>query len=302
MEKLNIGLIGFGKMGQAIAYRLRQSNISVFCFDLNQESLDQATKIGIVPADSLQKLAEHTSIFWVMVPVGPSVEKTIHELQKYIKKGAIIIDGGNSKFFDSIVRYEQLKEKEIHFLDCGTSGGLQAKELGFSLMVGGDKSVYEQVEPLLKIIAAPGGYNYMGPAGAGHYVKMVHNAIEYGILQSYAEGFHLLKDGQYKNLDLQKIATTWQNGSVIRSWLLNLAKNIFTKNIDVSSFDGKIAQGGTGKWAVEEAEKQNVTFSVIKESLQVRNESQKTGGNYATKLVALLRNQFGGHEAKKIKK
>jgi len=296
---MKFGIIGLGKMGAAIAWRAMQGGHEVVGFDLNQDTLKAAGQMGVEIADSIEDVAKRARIVWLMVPVGKPVDIVLEKLIPHLQKGDIIIDGGNSYFKDSEKRAELLKPYGIFFLDCGTSGGLHGKQFGFSLMVGGEKEAYDKIYSILESIAAPDGFGYMGLSGAGHYVKMVHNAIEYGLLQAYAEGFHLLKEGQYKDLDLQEIANIWINGSIIRSWILELASEIYAEDVDMEKVVGEIAEGGTGKWGVDEAKEQKVPMNVIQESLDIRRRSRETGGNYATKLVALLRNKFGGHEVKK---
>lgn len=295
MAIMNIGLIGLGRMGQSIAYRLVKAGYHVVGFDLNKQLVQQAVQRGVSAANSVAEVAQQCRIIWLMVPVGSPVDVVIAELTSHLQQGDIIVDGGNSKFTDSKRRAAQLKTEGIYFIDCGTSGGLGGREIGFSLMVGGDKDAYQKIEPLLSAIAMPHGYGYMGPSGAGHYVKMVHNGIEYGILQAYAEGYHLLKDGSYKNLDLELISGVWSHGSVIRSWINDLAHEIYEEHLNFDEISGEIAEGGTGLWTLEEAESNNIPMPVLKEALSVRAWSRKSGGNYATKLVALLRKKFGGH-------
>lgn len=290
-----IGLIGLGRMGQSIAYRLIKGGHQVIGYDLNQHLLDEAVALGIEGASSISEVAQKARVIWLMVPVGVPVDAVITQLQPHLRAGDIIIDGGNSKFIDSQRRAQLLGAKGIRFVDIGTSGGLGGREIGFSLMVGGDHEAYKALEPILNAIAMPKGFGYMGPSGAGHYVKMVHNGIEYGLLQAYAEGFHLLADGSYQNLDLELISRVWSHGSVIRSWLGDLAHEIYQEKIDINEISGEIAEGGTGLWTLEEATLRHVPMPVLKESLIVREWSRKTGGNYATKLIALLRNKFGGH-------
>lgn len=298
---MKIGVIGLGKMGRAIAYRLSQAGHTVFGFDVNKQTCSQAEKNNIICVSTYKELAQLVDSMWLMVPAGIIVDTVLKEVEPYLQKETIIIDGGNSKFSDSIKRAEKLQKNGISFLDCGTSGGLQAEKLGFSLMVGGDYQVFKRAEPIFKAIAAPQGYGYMGPSGAGHYVKMIHNGIEYALLQAYAEGFHLLKDGRYKDLDLALIAQVWLHGSVIRSWILELAYKILQQDQEFKNISGEIGGGSTGQWTVDEAHEQNIPIRLIEESLDIRKESHITGGNFATKLVALLREQFGGHEVKKEK-
>lgn len=301
---MNIGIVGLGRMGNAIAQRLVSAGHQVIGYDLDKEALKKAHEINVETVPSLEDLAFATRVVWLMVPVGKAVDDTLGQIMPHMKGGDIIVDGGNSNFHDSIRRAQMLKAQDIFFLDCGTSGGLQGRATGFSLMVGGDEVAYTKIHPLLIAIAAPGGVGYVGSSGTGHYVKMVHNAIEYAILQAYAEGFQLLKQGSFKDIvfDLQHISDIWLNGSVIRSWILELSRDVFReygqKFEDVS---GEIAEGGTGRWAVEDAQENNIPLRVIEESLKVREWSRETGGDYATKLVALLRHQFGGHPVKRKK-
>jgi len=296
---MKLGIVGLGKMGNSIAYRVAKSGYEVVGFDLNKDAIKEAQKIGIDTVIDIDDLAERADVIWLMVPVGDPVDSTIERLLPHLHEGDIIVDGGNSNFKDSVRRSEKLKEHGIHFLDCGTSGGLVGREVGFSLMVGGDKKAYNKIVPLLAAIAAKNGFAHMGPSGSGHYVKMIHNGIEYGMLQAYGEGFHLLKEGRYKDLDLEEISKVWSHGSIIRSQLLELAHEIYAEKIDFSHIIGSIQEGGTGKWTVQEGKDQNISLRVLQESLDIRKWSRETGGNYGTKLVALLRNKFGGHEVKK---
>jgi len=295
---MKVGLVGLGRMGQAIAYRLIKYGHEVFGFD---PKVDSAEKIKLV--NSLSNLAQQVEITWIMVPAGKPVDDVINELLPNLKPESILIDGGNSNFKDTVKRYEKLKLKNIHFVDCGTSGGLHGKEIGFSLMVGSDRNIFEKIEPILKSIATENGYGYMGPSGSGHYVKMIHNGIEYSLLQAYAEGFDLLKNNnRYKNLDLEKISGIWLNGSVIRSWILQLAKNVFSKDQNFKDISGDIGENLTGRWTLEEAKKQNIEMLLLEKALRTREWSRKNGGNYTTKIIAMLRHEFGGHEIKKTRK
>jgi 6-phosphogluconate dehydrogenase len=234
-----------------------------------------------------------------MVPAGEVVDSVIEQIKPKLKPKTIIIDGGNSLFTDTIKRAINLEKQKIFYLDCGTSGGLKGKEIGFSLMVGGDKNAYEKITPIFDAIAAPSGYAHMGPSGSGHYVKMVHNGIEYAILQAFGDGFNLLKNGHYKNLDLKTIARVWSNGAVIRSWVVELLHEIFSKITDFEQISGKIGENLTGRWTLEEANKQKIDFEILEKALTKRSWSRKTGGDFSTKLVALLRNKFGGHKLEK---
>ena len=348
---MNIGLIGLGKMGCAIAYRLIKDNHTVFGFDNNERAREDAKKVGVEVCDDLQKLTEHVGVIWLMLPAGKIVDEVIEKIKPFIKNEFIIIDGGNSNFNDSARRAHALKQSKIDFLDCGTSGGLKGKDIGFCLMIGGEEEVFKKLEFVFKSVAFEGsvrsdpsihssslkatkntqderlnkesigsfssahpecfaeqnvskgelsqkGYAYMGPAGAGHYVKMIHNGIEYSILQSYAEGFDLLKNGSYKNLDLEKISGVWKNGSVIRSWILDLTHEVFAQDQELKNISGAIGENATGRWTLDEAEKQNIPMDLLQKSLDIRAKSRETGGNFATKVVAMLRNKFGGHAVK----
>lgn len=296
--KMKFALVGLGKMGQALAYRALQAGHEVFGYDIDAAHCSDAEKVGVAVVQKVTDFAHHDiHIFWLLVPQGKIVDTVITQVMSVAKAYDIIIDGGNSKFTDSIRRAEELAKQDVFFIDCGTSGGVHGKENGFCLMVGGDKKAYDIIEPLLQSVATVGGCAYVGPSGAGHYVKMVHNGIEYGLLQAYAEGFDVLKNGEFKSshLDLEKIATLWNHGSVIRSWILELVENVMREDQDLTDIAGNVASTGMGKWTVESAHKSGIPVQVIEESLKVREWSEKTGGNYATKIVAMLRNQFGGH-------
>lgn len=295
---MKVGIIGLGKMGQAIAYRAIKAGFELFGFDVNADSCAIAEKMGVNIVKSIEDFVDkNIHIFWLMVPQGELVDKIIAQLHPILKKEDVIVDGGNSKFSDSMRRAQELALNNIYFVDCGTSGGVHGRETGFCLMVGGDKKAYGYIEPLLQAIAMQGGYAHLGPSGAGHYVKMVHNGIEYGLLQAYAEGFHLLKSGEFKDehLDLATIAALWNHGAVIRSWILELVFNIMKEDPGLEDIKGNVASTGMGKWTVEQAHKEHIPVPVIEQSLKVREWSEKMGGNYATKIVAMLRNQFGGH-------
>ncbi len=295
-EIMKLAVIGLGRMGAAIAHRVRNAGYCVLGYDPDLHAQKEVAQFGVEIYQTVDELAKEADVVWLMVPAGKIVDQAIAHLTTTLKRGSIIIDGGNCLFTDSIRRAKELSVRGFSYLDCGTSGGIHGQKNGFCLMVGGEFAAYQKVEPLLKVIAAPHGYGYMGPSGAGHYVKMIHNGIEYGLLEAYAEGFHLLRDGTYKELDLEKIANVWLHGSVIRSWLLELAYDVFKQDQHLGSIDGKIQEGGTGLWTVENAHKNNVPVPVIEKSLEVRKESRETGGNFATKLIQMLRNQFGGHK------
>ena len=298
MAFVNVAIIGLGKMGEALAFRAMRAGFTVFGFDVSADSCGMAAKSGVRIVSSIADFAhKDIHVFWLMVPQGELVDKVIMQLRPIVTAEDVIIDGGNSKFGDSMRRAQELALENIYFIDCGTSGGVHGRENGFCLMVGGNKKAYEFIEPLMQAVAVPGGCVYVGPSGTGHYVKMVHNGIEYGLLQVYAEGFSLIKNGQFKDehLDLEKIAALWNHGSVIRSWILELVQNIMKEDQDLAAIKGNVAATGMGLWTVEQAYKADVPVPVIEAALAVREWSEETGGNYATKIVAMLRNQFGGH-------
>jgi len=299
---MKVAVIGLGKMGVALVYRLVNAGIPVIGYDPEVKARRKAATYGAHVTDSAEHCAQQATIIWLMIPAGELVDAVLQHLKPYLQKGTVVIDGGNSHFTDSVRRARSLKTKGIHFIDCGTSGGLAGKTKGFSLMLGGDKKIVSDLEPVFQALAAPQGYAYMGPSGAGHYVKMVHNGIEYAVLQAYAEGFHILHEGAYKNLDLEMVSHVWSHGSIIRSWILDLAHSIFKRDQKFENVDGAIQESGMGAWTVQEAYKQKIPAVLLKDALDIRGWSRDTGGNYATKLVALLRHEFGGHSVIKKEK
>lgn len=298
---MNIALIGLGKMGSAIAQRLLAAGYSVYGYDPNHDSRKYAQALGVTLVERLESIAQQAQVIWLMVPAGPIVDNVIKTIEPFLTPDHIIVDGGNSHFPDSIRRHAQLLAREVSFIDCGTSGGVHGAAQGFCLMVGGDRIPIKRLEPYFHAIASKHGYAHVGPAGAGHYVKMVHNGIEYGLLQAYAEGFRILKEGSFKDvpLDLDQIALLWNDSSVIRSWILTLTHNVFKHDQTLTNVVGVINESGTGAWTQQEAYAHHIDVPVLDASLHVRKESRETGGNYATALVAMLRNQFGGHAVKR---
>lgn len=292
---MTIGIVGLGKMGNAIAERLSRAGHIVYGFDPHATDIYKEIK----KISSLDELATHTRIFWLMVPAGKPVDDVIAILLPSLKPNDIIIDGGNSFFKDSIRRAERLEKNNINFIDCGTSGGIHGQKYGFSLMIGGKQEIFEKLRPLFSALAAPQGFDYFGSAGAGHYVKMVHNGVEYALLQAYGEGFHVLKAGHYKNLDLHAIARVWSHGAVVRSWLTELLQDTFAQDQELKNISGYIEENKTGQWTLQEAQAHNIPTPTIEKSLEVREWSRKTGGNFATKVIALLRNAFGGHAVRR---
>lgn len=299
---MNVGIIGLGRMGHAIAKRIHHAGHVVIGYDVDAQARAYAESTGIVTIDAAEFLPDKVDMIWLMLPAGDIVDQMLHKLKPRLKKETIIIDGGNSNYKDSIRRAHELAQDDIQFLDCGTSGGLQGADDGFSLMVGGQAAAYLHVVPILKAVAAKQGYGLVGPSGAGHYVKSVHNGIEYGILQAYAEGFQILKEGHFQHvpLDLTQVSDIWMHGSIIRSYLLQLTHDVLQKDQQLDAYSGYVAEGGTGLWTEQEADEHAVPAPVLKAALQVRTESRATGGNFATKLIALIRNKFGGHPVKKL--
>ncbi len=302
MEIMNIGIVGLGRMGFSIAARLLRAGFTVYGFDQSTDIQHKAEKIGISIVQTLSELAKQAGAIWIMVPID-AVDSVIQAVQPHVKAGDIIVDGGNSFYKDSIRRAQSLKKAGIYFLDCGTSGGILGEKEGFCLMVGGEKEAYAKMENAFAAIAALGGVAHIGASGSGHYVKMVHNGIEYALLQAYGEGLMLIKEGSFKDeaIDLEQLTRIWQTSSIIRSLLLDLTHGIMQKDQELDAVSGELAEGGTGAWTVEQANEEHISIPVIKTALDVRAWSRKTGGDYATKVVAMLRHAFGGHAVKKIK-
>ncbi|TDT72430.1 6-phosphogluconate dehydrogenase [Hypnocyclicus thermotrophus] len=298
---MKLGMIGLGKMGSNMAKRLINFNHEVVVYDVNIDNVNSLKKYGAIASNSIEELINllpEQKIIWVMVPAGEITENLINKLSNLLSKNDIIIDGGNSNYKESERRASFLKEKKIEFVDVGTSGGIWGLTEGYCLMVGGKKEVFEKTEPLYRSLAPENGYIYTGPSGSGHFVKMVHNGIEYGMMQAYAEGFELLHSKKEYDLDLHEISKVWDHGSVIRSWLLQLISNIFEDKDYIKDIRGYVPDSGEGRWTVEEAISQSVSMPVITLSLMQRFRSRKEE-TFSDKVLAALRNQFGGHEIKK---
>lgn len=254
---MNIGIIGLGRMGLGIAQRLLDKKFSVYGYDHNEDALTSLKECGGTPT-SLQNLIESSSVIWIMLPAGQLIDEMLSCIKHYANTKTIIIDGGNSFYKDSIRRSAWCAEHDFIYLDCGTSGGLHGQEAGFSLMIGGDKEAYKKVESLFAALAMHNGYLYCGPSGAGHYVKMIHNGIEYALLQSYAEGLQLLKEGEYSDLNLAAITGVWQHGSIIRSWINELFHRVLVRDQDLQAIRGIIGGGQTGSWMQEVARQMHI--------------------------------------------
>ncbi|HEX6490233.1 MAG TPA: decarboxylating 6-phosphogluconate dehydrogenase [Gaiellaceae bacterium] len=291
---MELGMIGLGRMGTGMSERLREGGHDVKTYDPNVEST----------AGSLEELAQQLQApraVWMMIPAGKITEETFERLLSILTEGDSIVDGGNSNFRDSKRRYEQAKRRGIHFVDVGVSGGIWGREVGFCLMAGGDEEPVGRLEPILETLAPEDGYAHVGPSGAGHFVKMIHNGIEYGLMQSYAEGFEIMDHSEYE-LDLHVISGIWRYGSVVRSWLLELLHSAFEQHgsqlDDIAPF---VEDSGEGRWTITEAINENVPAPVISASLFARFASRDEI-KFSAKVAAALRNQFGGHAIKAIEK
>lgn len=298
---MELGMIGLGRMGASMTERLVRGGHRVISYDRSAEAIQRVVDKGAIGAHSLADFVKQLTLpraIWLMVPSGDPVDQTIEQLLPSLTNGDIVIDGGNSNYKDSIRRAKKLRAHGMHFVDAGTSGGIWGLENGYCMMIGGDKNIVERLAPIFTTLAPQGGYLLVGPSGAGHFVKMIHNGIEYGMLQAYGEGFELLKASQF-DLDLAKISRLWNQGSVVRSWLLELAESAFTKDPRLSSIQGYVEDSGEGRWAVEEAIDQNVSAPVLMLSLFARFASRQDD-SFSAKFVAALRNEFGGHAVKKV--
>lgn len=299
---MQLGMVGLGRMGANMTRRLLENGHELVVTDLNPDAVAASAQEGAVGAKNVAELAQKLRApraAWVMVPAGDPTESTIFELADHLSPGDMIIDGGNSNYKDTMRRAEALQKRGIYFVDVGTSGGIWGLREGYSLMVGGSKEAVDRMRPIFETLApAPDrGWGYVGPSGSGHFVKMVHNGIEYGLMQAYAEGFEILKAKDEFGLDLHQIAEIWRFGSVVRSWLLDLTANALAEDQNLSSIKGWVADSGEGRWTVFEAIDQDVPAPVITLSLMARFISRQDD-SYAAKLLAAMRNQFGGHAVK----
>ncbi|MCL5024069.1 MAG: decarboxylating 6-phosphogluconate dehydrogenase [Nitrospirae bacterium] len=298
---MKIGFVGLGKMGGNMVKRLIRAGHEIVAFDPAKEAREEAEKSGARVAASLEELAEKLNlprVVWLMVPAGRVTGEVIEAMRSLLTKGDILVDGGNSFYKDSIERAGILKAEGISFLDAGTSGGIWGLKEGYCLMVGGEDEVFRKVTPVLKDLAPEGGYARVGPNGAGHFVKMVHNGIEYGMLEAYAEGFEIMHAKKDFALDLRKICEVWRHGSVVRSWLLDLSVNIFRQDPSLASVKGYVTDTGEGRWSVMEAIENSVPAPAITLSLFQRFRSRQEE-SFSAKAIAALRGQFGGHDVKK---
>jgi len=284
---MRIGFVGLGRMGGNMAERLRRGGHKVIGYDRNPAISDVGSLSELVA-----RLVAPRAV-WVMVPAGDPTEHTIRELAGLLEAGDLVVDGGNSNFRDSMRRAAELEKRGLLFVDAGTSGGIWGLEIGYCLMVGGSEEAFERIEPALKTLAPENGYAHVGPVGAGHFTKMVHNGIEYAMLQAYAEGFEILHSSQFE-LNLQQLASLWNHGSVVRSWLLELAESAFAKDPSLSKIRGYVDDSGEGRWTVVEAINEDVPATAIAASLFARFASRQPD-SFGMKVIAALRNEFGGH-------
>jgi len=297
---MEIGFIGLGKMGMNMVTRLQRDRHRVVVYDRTAELIKQAEGQGCVGASSLAELVSKLATpraLWVMVPSGAPTEETVRAVAALLQAGDVIIDGGNTKFHDDVLRAAELKKKSIHYIDAGTSGGVWGLKLGYCLMIGGEKDVVMRLEPIFKTLAPENGWAYMGSHGAGHYVKMVHNGIEYSMMQGYAEGFELMSKSDY-NLDLAKIADLWMHGSVVRSWLLELAAGALEQDPKLEGLKGYVPDSGEGRWMVLDAIEKDVPVPTLTTALFTRFRSRQEQ-SFAEKMLAALRNAFGGHAVRR---
>jgi len=296
---MKLGMVGLGRMGGNMAARLVRGGHEVVAFDPSPEAVERAVAEGSEGAGSLAELCEmleSPKIVWIMVPAGDITEGTVRELAEILGDGDVVIDGGNSNWQDSKRRAEQLAASGIRFLDCGTSGGIWGLTNGYCLMVGGDPQAVALAEPAFLTLAPEGGYAHVGPSGAGHFVKMVHNGIEYGLLAAYGEGFEILERSSF-DLDLERIAGIWRYGSVVRSWLLDLLHDALEKDPDLASIRGYVEDSGEGRWTLQAALNEDVPAPITALALFARFASRQDE-SFSAKVIAALRNEFGGHAVK----
>jgi 6-phosphogluconate dehydrogenase len=298
---MRLAMIGLGRMGGNMSERLMRGGHEVVAFDRTPAVLQKYVSLGATPANALAEVTSKLKsprIVWIMVPAGKPVDETIAALLPGMSKGDVIIDGGNSNFHETVRRAADLAAKGIHLIDSGTSGGIWGLANGYCLMIGASAEAFSLCEPIFKTLAPTDGYAHMGPPGSGHYVKMIHNGIEYGMLQAYAEGYEILHASKDFKLDLHKIAAVWNHGSVVRSWLNELAEKAFEKDTDLKDLRGYVEDSGEGRWTVQEAIDLDVPAPVITLSLLARLRSRQTD-SFSAKVIAALRNEFGGHAVKK---
>ena len=295
---MQIGFVGLGKMGGNMVHRIhRDSDHQCVAFDFNSDAVSTAEGHGATGASSLEDLVgklEAPRTVWVMVPAGEPTEQTVHQLAELLEPGDLIVDGGNSNFHDDIRRGEELAARDLHYVDVGVSGGVWGLEVGYCMMVGGPEEGVGRLSPILDVLAPPDGWRHFGAPGAGHYVKMVHNGVEYGLMQAYAGGFELMHAAEF-DIDLKEVAGLWNRGSVVRSWLCELAERAFAEEgNDLADLRGHVSDSGEGRWTIFDGIDKDIPTPVITAALYARFYS-RGNGDYTHKVLAALRNQFGGH-------
>ncbi len=297
---MEIGFVGLGKMGLNMVTRLQRAGHQVTAYDRSVDALANATAAGCIGAASLADLVQRLKApraVWIMVPSGPPTEETVQAVAALLAPGDVIIDGGNTRFHDDVRRSKELAAKKLQYIDAGTSGGIWGLKNGYCLMVGGNKEAVDRLAPIFEALAPPNGWAHVGAAGAGHYVKMVHNGIEYSLMQGYAEGFELMSKSEYR-LDLSLIADLWLQGSVVRSWLLELAASALKEDPRLERLKGYVQDSGEGRWMVADAIDKDVPVPTLTAALFTRFRSRQTE-SFAEKMLAALRNAFGGHAVKR---
>ena len=293
---MQIGMVGLGRMGMNMARRLMKGGHTVVAYNRTQSKVQEIQKEGAAGASSLEDLVKKLSaprIVWLMLPTGAVVDEHIKELSGFLSRKDLIVDGGNTYYKDDLRHEAELKAVGINFADAGVSGGVWGLKVGYCTMVGGQPQDFKRLEPLLKTLCPPDGYLHCGPVGAGHFVKMVHNGIEYGMMQSYAEGFEILKASPYP-VDMKKVSHLWNQGSVVRSWLLELAEEAFSKDANLDGIEGYVEDSGEGRWTVQQAIDSGVPAPVLALSLFQRFISREKNA-FSLRVLAALRNEFGGH-------
>ncbi len=301
MEKVKMGLYGLGKMGKNIGLRLLDKGYEIVVYNRSIEPIEELKTHGAIPAESIEDMISKlndTKIVWLMLPAGDVTDEAIKSLSEILHKGDVLIDGSNNRYTDDIRHNELLLSKGIHFIDAGCSGGPSGALNGMSIMIGGDHDVFLKLEQLFKDLSVDDGYCYIGESGSGHFVKMVHNAIEYGMMQSIAEGLDLVTNGPYKNLNIKDVCHVWNNGSVISGNLMKLSERALSNDPKLKSIEPYVEDTGEGRWAAETAIKYGVPFTVLSHSLYERFSSRDKLG-FGRRMLAALRHEFGGHDVKK---
>lgn len=297
---MKIGFIGLGKMGSQMTKRLLADNHQVTVFDVDDQAVESMAQTGAETNDSRKQLIDGLDpvVVWLMIP-SQFVDEELDKLLELAPEGSVLVDGGNSDFRQTTRRYQRCREQGVSWVDVGTSGGVKGLEEGFSMMVGGDDTAVETIRPVLETLAQTNSWHHFGGSGSGHFTKMVHNAIEYGIMESYAEGYRMLQEGPYPDLDLAAAGNVWQHGSIISSFLNELTIEALNQNPDLDGVDGYVDESGETRWALETAKQHNIEMPAVEAAFEVRRESQQGKTNFATKLLAAMRHQFGGHAINK---